>query len=189
MGGLLDGLAAPAPSPAGGTAAAVVAAMAASLVTMVGRGSPEWSEGPAAADRAAVLRDRLLVLGEEDVQAFGEVVAAYRASRELEPGEWERELARALLHASEVPLEIARCAADVAELAAGAAGAGRRPMRPDAEAAAILAEAATRAAALLVSGNLAALPAGQQSGQVPRLLEAARAAQGRAAARPTRPAP
>lgn len=189
MGGLLDGLAAPAPSPAGGTAAAVVAAMAASLVTMVGKGSPGWPEGAAVADRAAALRDRLLLLGGEDVQAFGEVLTAYRASREFEPGERERELAGALLRASEVPLEIARCAADVAELAVGAAGAGRRPMRPDAEAAAILAEAATRAAALLVSGNLAALPAGQQSGQVPRLLEAARAAQGRAAARPTSPAP
>ena len=178
---LLDGLAAAAPSPAGGTAAAVVAAMAASLVAMVGRGSPDWPAGPEAAERAAALRERLLALGEADVQAFGAVLTAARAARAGGPGDGRHALAEALLGASAVPLEIAERAADVAELAASAAREGRGPLRLDAEAAWLLAEAATRAASLLVSGNLSALPDGPWSERVPRLLEGAGRAEARAA--------
>lgn len=172
---LLDGLDAAAPSPAGGTAAAVVAAMAASLVVMVGRESPGWPDGAAAAFDAATLRDRLLALGAEDVQAFAGVLTA---SRDALSGA----LVEALVHASEVPLEIAERAADVAELAACAATEGKLPLRPDAEAAAILAEAATRAAALLVGVNIAALPGDGHEVTAARLIEAAHAAQARASA-------
>lgn len=174
---LLDGLEAAAPSPAGGTAAAVVAAMAASLVAMVGRESLEWPDGAAAALDAATLRDRLLALGAEDVQAFAAVLSAVRGPRE--PG--STALVEALVRASVVPLEISERAADVAELAARAARKGKRPLRPDAEAATILAEAATRAASLLVRVNIAALPGEGNEATASRLLEAAQAAQDRAA--------
>ncbi len=173
---LLDALEAAAPSPAGGTAAAVVAAMAASLVVMVGRESPAWPDGAAAALGAATLRDRLLALGAEDVQAFAAVLTASRDARESASGP----LAEALVRASEVPLEIAERAADVAALAARAASDGKRPLRPDAEAAAILAEAATRTACLLVRVNVAALPAGGNEARTAQLVEAAQAAQDRA---------
>lgn len=171
---LLLGLAAAAPSPAGGTAAAVVAAMAASLVAMVGRESPAWPAGAETAARAAQLRDRLVALGIEDVQAFAAVLAA---SRTGDSGA----LAAALVHASEVPLQIAEHAADVAEIATRAATDGKRPLQPDADAAAILAEAATRAAALLVRVNVAALPASSTNETAARLLGAAQAAEDRAA--------
>jgi formiminotetrahydrofolate cyclodeaminase len=175
---LLDGLAAAAPSAAGGTAAAVTAAMAASLVAMVGRASQAWTEGADVAERAGTLRGRLLTLGEDDVEAFAAVLRAYRSTGEARAAE----LTAALIRASEVPLEIAERAAEVAELAAGAARDGRGPMRLDAEAAAVLAEAATRAASLLVSANLLAIPDGRESEQVSRLLEAAQRARERAAA-------
>ena len=149
--------------------------MAASLVVMVGRESPGWPDGAAAAFDAATLRDRLLALGAEDVQAFAGVLTA---SRDALSGA----LVEALVHASEVPLEIAERAADVAELAACAATEGKRPLRPDAEAAAILAEAATRAAALLVGVNIAALPGDGHEVTAARLIEAAHAAQARASA-------
>ena len=73
-------------------------------------------------------------------------------------------LGLALLRAAEVPLRIAEAAADVAELAA----ARRRPrasphLRPDATAAAALAEAATRAATHLVEINLATVPGDRHS--------------------------
>jgi glutamate formiminotransferase/formiminotetrahydrofolate cyclodeaminase len=172
---LLGGLEAAAPSPAGGTAAAVVAAMAASLVVMAGRQSPGWPDGAAVAADAERLRDRLLALGAEDVQAFAAVLAAFRSS---DAGA----SSKALVHAAEVPLEIAECAADVAELAVRAAADGKRPLRPDAEAAAILAEAAARAAALVVRVNATALPADGDQTTKTRLLEAALAARARASA-------
>lgn len=174
LGELLDALEKTAPSAAGGTAAAVVAAMAASLVVMVGRESPAWADGAAAALGAATLRERLLALGAEDVQAFAAVLTA---SRESDSGA----LVEALIRASEVPLEIAERAADVAELASRAASGGKRPLRPDAEAAAVLAEAATRAASLLVRVNVAALPAAGYETTKSRLITAARGAQDRGA--------
>ena len=69
----------------------------------------------------------------------------------------------ALLQAAEVPLRIAEAAADVAELAALAAAEGAPHLRPDATAAAALAEAATRAAAHLVEINLAIVPGDRHS--------------------------
>lgn len=167
---------APVPSPAGGSAAAAVAAIAASLVVMVGRGSPDWAAGADVAASAAVLRDRLLALGGEDVEAVAALLAASRASPHSVPGDGESELVRALLRASQVPLEIAESAADVAVLAAAAAHEGKPPMRADAEAAAVLAAAATQVAASIVSGNVSAFPPGSAREEMPRLLEAARLA-------------
>ena len=173
---------APVPSPAGGSAAAAVAAIAASLVVMVGRGSPDWSEGADAAGAAGVLRDRLLVLGGEDVEAVAAVLTASRAASRSTVGDRPTDLDRALLRASQVPLEIAERAADVAVLAARAAQEGKRPMRADAAAATILAVAATQVASSIVSRNLTALPPGHPHAEIPQLLEAARLAAERASA-------
>ena len=164
---LLRGLEAPVPSPAGGTAAAIVGAMAASLVVMAGRESPAWLNGAKVAADAGRHRDRLLALGEEDVTAVAAVLRSPDTA--------------ALAHATDVPLEIAERAAAVAELAALAATEGKPPLRPDAKAAAILAEAATRAAAFIVRVNTSALAAGNETTKA-RLIEAAAAAQTRASA-------
>ena len=171
---LFAGLEAAAPSPAGGTAAAVVAAMAASLVAMVGRESPAWPAGAETAAQAARLREQLVALGADDVRAFAAVLAASRAGD-------SGALVEALVRASEVPLQIAERAADVVEIATRAATDGKRPLQPDADAAAILAEAATRAAALLVRVNVGALPAGRANEKAARLLAAAQAAEDRVA--------
>jgi formiminotetrahydrofolate cyclodeaminase len=165
---------APVPSPSGGSAAAAVAAIAASLVVMVGRGSPEWSDGPDAAVAAAALRDRLLALAGEDVEAVAVVLAASRIPSGSGSGDGQSELVRALVHASQVPLEIAERAADVAALAGSAAQEGKRPMRADAAAAAALAVAATQVALSIVGGNLTA--PGLPLQEMERLSEAARLA-------------
>lgn len=168
LGDLLDALEAPAPSPAGGTAAAVAAAMAASLVVMVGRGSPAWPDGAAVALDAGAARERLLELGAEDVEAFAAVLAAFRTSADPRDS---------LIHAAEVPLEIAKLAAQVAELAARAGRDGKRPLSADAEVAAVLASAACRAAMLVVRANLAAIPSDDRAAA---LLRAVREVEGRA---------
>lgn len=176
----LDSLEAPAPSPCGGTAAAVSAAMAAALVTMVGHGSRSWPEGPSIAATAKALRARLTTLGEDDAAAFAKVLAATReqaGTREQR----DAAIATALIAAAEVPLQIGEAAADVAELAKLAAIEGAPRLRPDAAAAAAMAEAAVRAATHLVEINLAVVP-GDHSSSAVRLLAAAAAARERALA-------
>lgn len=149
---VLDAFAAPAPSPAGGSAAALAAASAAGLVAMVGRGSPGWEGGRETAERADALRRELLALAEDDVTAIAGLLAAFRGST---GSSGERDAA--LRSALEVPAAIARCAAEVASLAAAGASAGKRVMAADAAVAAALAATAARAAALVVEVNADAL--------------------------------
>ena len=175
----LDSLEAPAPSPCGGTAAAVSAAMAAALVTMVARGSRSWPEGPAIATKAQALRATLTALGDDDAAAFARVLVARRKQTGT-CEEREAATAASLVAAAEVPLQIGEAAADVAELAAIAASEGARHLRPDAAAAATMAEAAVRAATHLVEINLAVVRDDLHSATVARLLAAAASARERA---------
>ena len=145
---LLGQLEAPAPSPAGGTAAALAAAAAASLVIMVARGSPSWPEGPHTAAAAERLRERLLTLGNDDAAAIKDMLEVLRTPHD------EPDRHAALLLAARVPCEIAQQAAEVAKLAQSAAHNGKRVMAADASVALILADAATRAAALIVTTNV-----------------------------------
>jgi formiminotetrahydrofolate cyclodeaminase len=180
----LDDLEAPAPSPCGGTAAAISAAMAAALVAMVGRGSGSWGEGADVAARAGALRTRLTNLGNDDAVAFAQVLVAMR-DRSGAPDQRNVALGSALFRAAEVPLQIGEAAADVAELAALAVLEGAPHLRPDAAAAAALAEAAVRAATHLVEINLAIVPGDTRSERAGRLAAAAAAARARALAAPS----
>jgi formiminotetrahydrofolate cyclodeaminase len=176
---VLDVLEAPAPSPCGGTAAALAGAMAASLVTMVARGSASWADGAGIATQARSLRFRLTALGDEDAAAFADVLVAMR-EQAGSPEQRDFALGNALLRAAEVPLRIAEATADVAELAALAAAEGAPQLQADASAAATLAEAATRAATHLVAVNLATVPGDGHSARAAELAAAAAAARTRA---------
>ena len=176
----LDELEAPAPSRSGGTAAATTGAMAAALVTMVGRTSPEWSEGPGIAAQARSLRARLLELGDADARAYAAVIVASRGHVDVPAPQRDFALGQALITAAELPLAIAEAAADVAELAALAAGNGKESLRPDAAVAAALAEAAAHAAARLVEVNLATVAGDERSTRAADLVVAAREARTRA---------
>ena len=155
---LLEAIASDEPLPASGTAAALVAAMAAGLVAKVGKVSSEWGDGPAVAAQARALRLRLALLAHADTEAYGAALAAMRLPRELPQKQRDEILGRTLERAADVPLAIADAAADVADLAASAAANGRPRLVPDAVAAAELADGAARAAALLVGVNLATGP-------------------------------
>jgi len=175
----LDELEAPAPSPCGGTAAAATAAMAAALVTMVARGSTGWVDGSGVASRARSLRSRLTALGDADAAAFERVIVTMR-DRSGTNEERDFAISEALVQAAEVPLQIAEAAADIAELGARAAAEGSPQLRPDATAAATLAEAAVRAATHLVEINLAAVAGGHHTKRAEMLTAAAAAARTRA---------
>jgi len=152
--------------PGGGSVAASAGALAAALTQMVAgltTGRPRYAHVAAemqrAADRAATLAAELAELVRRDAVAFDAVSAAYRLPKETAEATSARAAAieRAMAPATQSPLEIARAAADVAELAAIIAERGNRNAVADAAVAAVLAEAACRAAALTVRVNAPAL--------------------------------
>ena len=138
--------------PGAGYCAAVTLEMAAGLVAMAARVSrAEWGEARGAAAQATTLRERIAPLAERNVDAYREAVALLGGE---EAGGGDESLRDALARAAGVPLEIAEVAVDVAALAAVVAERGDQALRADAVSAALLAEAAARAAATLVEVNL-----------------------------------
>ena len=179
----IDELAQGPPGPAAGSAAAVVAAMAAGLVGMAARFSQEhWEEARGVVAQAETLRARVTPLAEADAHAFEEVLAALRLPTQLEPEVRNAAIANALGRAADIPLAIARDAADVALLAALVAENGNANLRADAVAGALLAEAAAKAAAHLVAINLGTTERDERVARAREHVAAAAAAAERALA-------
>jgi len=162
----LDELADGTPTPGGGSAAAYAAAMAASLVGMVARLTVGRKKYAAVEDRmraiaaqADGLRSELSAAVERDAQAFEGVLAAVRLPKSTEAEKAARQvrLEHATLQAAAVPLDVARQAAQVIELAAEVAETGNPNAISDALSAATLAHAALKAAAANVRVNMAEL--------------------------------
>ena len=158
---LLDGLASVAPTPGAGAAAAWTGAIAAALVEMVSaiecRRDDPSPQAAARRDRAGELRALVLALADEDVAAYGAVLAAR--------GDQAR-FREALAAAADPPLRIARYCAELWELAVAAAANARGGVRGEALAAVAFSGAAVAAAVPLVELNLGGAPAD------PRLSEA-----------------
>ena len=146
------------PAPAGGSAAALVVAMAAALVAKVARASPDWPEARSAVAQAERLRKRIEPLAQSDADAYEEALAALHLPDHLEPEVRDLAIGQVLARAAEIPLVIAEAGADVAALAALVAELGTADRRGDAMAAAVLAESGARAAAELVAVNLTVTP-------------------------------
>ena len=151
---LLDTIAAETPAPGGGSVAAFVAEMAASLAAMAARFAHDWDGAAGAVAQAETLRHRAAPLADEDAVAYENVLTAMRMPQELEPEVRNTLIGETLSRAADVPLAIAECAASVAELAAEIAVCVNPNLRGDAAAAAILAASAARVAANLVEINL-----------------------------------
>jgi formiminotetrahydrofolate cyclodeaminase len=178
LGELLDEVSSPEPTPGAGYCAAVALEMAAGLVAMTARVSrAEWGEARGAAAQATTLRERVAPLAERNVDAYREAVALLGGA---ESGGGDEPLRDALARAAGVPLEIAEVAVDVASLAAVVAERGEQALRADAVAAALLAEAAARAAATLVEVNLGTTTADERVARARDLAGSATAAAQRA---------
>jgi formiminotetrahydrofolate cyclodeaminase len=154
------------PTPGGGSAAALVGAMAGALACMVAhptigrkRYAANREEMLAVRDRASTLRNRLTTLVDEDTLAYQEVINAYLMSRSTETENNLRTAAiqQALRYATELSLEAAGACAELIELAATAACLGNRNAASDAAVAALLAQAGMRGAVLNVRANLSGL--------------------------------
>jgi formiminotetrahydrofolate cyclodeaminase len=181
----LDELARETRIPGAGPAAALTAAAAAALVAMAARYSRgSWEEATTTVAQAESLRRRATKLALEDAAALDEFLAARETPVDPRPEARDFHLGRTLARAADVPLAIGETACDVAVLAQHVADRGEPEVRADAAAAALLAHAATRAAAHLVEVNLAAASDDDRVARA-RLLAATA---GDAAARATAPA-
>ena len=162
----LDELAGKASTPGGGSAAAVMGAMGAALVSMVAnfsigkKGYEDVQEQMQDLLRQSEdLRRRLTEMIKADVEAFDAVMAAYGLPKDDE----DRKAARteaiqaALKVAADVPLACAGLCVEVMRIARPMAMAGNRNVISDAGVAVLAAEAALRSAALNVYVNIGAI--------------------------------
>jgi formiminotetrahydrofolate cyclodeaminase len=188
---LLAHLASDAPAPAGGALAAIAAAGAAAMVEMGAsltlareRYASTWEDMERVQDRARQLRARAIALVAEDAAAYGGVLEAMRLPRATDTERTARTQAldEAGIAAAGPPRAILAAAAEIAELAAEVAETGNVNLVGDAMTAAVIGEAAGRAAAMLVE-----IDAGAARGSgAARLLQEARADSVRAADARTR---
>jgi formiminotetrahydrofolate cyclodeaminase len=163
LAGFSDALASDAPVPGGGSASAVAASLAASLLVMVARlssGRPRYAAYAATHERAIAsgefARHRFLELADEDATAY----AAYGTARKLPKGSPEEEGIRAAAvhaaarRAAEIPLEVVRNCHELAELIESLTGRSNVNAASDLDVAAMLAQAAARGAGANVLVNL-----------------------------------
>ncbi|HXV86498.1 MAG TPA: glutamate formimidoyltransferase, partial [Gemmatimonadales bacterium] len=173
----MDQLASGAPTPGGGSAAALAGVMAASLVAMVGRLTTSRKayagvaeEFAAITTQAEGLRAQLRQLVDRDAASYDGVMSAYRLPKGggAEQAHRQEAIDQALLHAARVPLETARAAAALLLLARRAAEAGNRNSVCDAGVAALLAEGALRGAVYNVEVNVRSLSNPQAGAELAR---------------------
>jgi methenyltetrahydrofolate cyclohydrolase len=159
----LDQLASPSPAPSGGSAAALSGALGAALVSMVCRltiGKRNYEdvspELETIVPRAEERRRELLELIDADAAAYDRVIASYKLPRETDEQKAVRSAAiqRAVKEAADIPYRITSACAAVLDMVLPVAAKGNKNAESDAGAAALLAEAGLRAAAMNVEINL-----------------------------------
>ena len=155
------------PVPGGGSAAALVGAMGASLVAMVAAltvGRDAYASVDAEAGEigsaATALRDELVALADEDSKAYQGYMNARRLPRhtDAERAARARAMEGTAVQSADVPMRTARVAMRALELARRIAPIGNRNADSDAGVAALLTAAAIRGAILNVRINLPQLP-------------------------------
>jgi methenyltetrahydrofolate cyclohydrolase len=166
IGDFLDQLAARVPAPGGGACAALSAAQAAALLSMVAR----YSTGKKYAEHAETIRavlaeseamrDRAVQLARDDAAAFAVVAAAYQLPKATPEQMATRAaaIARALFGAAQPPAATIAAAVRLVELAETLLPIGNKNVITDVAVAAELARAAASCARLNVEINLASLP-------------------------------
>ena len=159
----LSSLASPAPTPGGGTAAAVAGAMGAGLTEMVAaltlsreKYAPVHDAMRSIAEAAERARGEFLDLAREDSDAYDAVVAARRLPKETEGEKQARAQALDTANrlATEVPMRTARAAWRLLAMLPELVEKGNPNAFSDAGAAALLLESAAEGALLNVGINL-----------------------------------
>jgi formiminotetrahydrofolate cyclodeaminase len=173
-----EALAAAEPVPGGGSASAVAASLAASLLAMVARLSldrPKYAAYDATHRRALTAGDaaraRFLALADEDAAVFRTFAVALKLPRESEHAARRRKEALdvAALGAARVPMETVRLCHSVASELEAMAGRSNLNAASDLDVGALLCNAAARGAGANVVINLESVPNAPESG--PMLAE------------------
>lgn len=166
VGAFLDALATSAPTPGGGSVAALSGAMAAGLVSMVcalSIGKKQYAEIEdelrGINDRAEALRRELQSLAEQDIEVFTRLSIAYKLPRTTEADAATRKAAiqQVTRQAAIVPLRTAQAAAALLPLCTALAARVGRLIVSDIGVAALLAQATVKSAIFNVEINLAGL--------------------------------
>ena len=159
----LDELASKASTPGGGSAAAIVGAMGAALISMVANftvGKKGYEDVDADAqtilDKSEKLRAQLTDMIKADVDVFNKVMGAYGMAKDTDEQKAGRTAAiqAALKEATDVPLACARLSAEVIKLCQPIAEKGNKNVISDAGVAVLAGQAALRSAALNVYINI-----------------------------------
>ncbi|MGB0385991.1 MAG: glutamate formimidoyltransferase, partial [Ardenticatenaceae bacterium] len=155
----VEATASSAPTPGGGSIAALAGALGAALAQMVsnltvGRRKYKSVQPEAAAirEQAKQLQPQLMAAITEDAAAFDAVMAVMK-NKLLPRDEKAAQLEAATINAAQVPLQTARLSRDVARLCLQLVKIGNRNAVTDAASAAFMAEAGVRSAALNVRIN------------------------------------
>jgi len=159
----LDQLASSAATPGGGSAAAIIGAMGAALVSMVCHltiGKKKYAEVEDEMQdvlaKTEALRKKLTGMIQDDVKAFDAVMGAYGMPKETDADKQARDKAiqAALKLATDVPLACSYAAREVIDLAAIASDKGNLNVISDAGVGVLAGYAALRSAALNVFTNV-----------------------------------
>ncbi len=162
----LDALASDAPTPGGGTAAAMGGAMGAALAEMVAaltlskeKYAASHEAMRAISEAARVARGEFVRLAAEDSEAYDAVVAARRLPKETDEQKSERarRISIANQHAAEVPMRTARAAVRLLLTLPELAQKGNPNAVSDVGAAALLLDACNESALLNVGINLSGI--------------------------------
>ena len=162
-----DALASDAPTPGGGTAAAVALSHGAALAIMVCNltlGKERWEQGWGAAESCKNIAEPLLERGYqlagEDAEAFDRVMAAFKMPKGTEDEVHDRKAAiRAeTLNAAIVPMQTARLAYELLAALPSLASSGNANAVTDVGVAGLLVSAACKGALFNVEINLNSLP-------------------------------
>ena len=151
LGEYLDAVSSASPAPGGGSVAAVVAALAAAVGSMVTAISARGSEDKALlahGEQCQTFRDNFLSWATDDQVAFEDVMRALRLSKEDETR--ASQLEACLVRAAEVPLQVARACLELIDLLDDIVGQSSRHCISDIGASAHLANAACRTSLLNV---------------------------------------
>ncbi len=159
----LDRLASRASTPGGGSAAAVMGAMGAALVSMVANltvGKKNYevvqTEMKDLLEKSETLRAELTDMIQADVDVFDKVMAAYGMAKDTDEEKTVRSqvIQAALKEATDVPLACAKLCADVIQTCRPMAEKGNNNVISDVGVAVLAAHAALRSAALNVYINI-----------------------------------
>ncbi len=152
--------------PGGGSVAALNASLAAGLIEMVanltiGKKGYEGvvEEMNDITRNAKALREKLTAAIDQDAQAYSEVMAAFKLPKETDSEKESRKQAiqSAFKHAAQVPMEVAKQAVEVLDLAGRAVASGNKNAVTDGIVAAMNARTAAMAALYNVKINLGSI--------------------------------